>query len=423
MSQSSDEALLEWIWLSCATTNAPVIANTLLKYFGSAHGVYLADEEQLEQADCNLRGRMQALLDKDLENASSILAYCREHSVGIVTLSDFFYPERLKSLYNRPILLYYMGNFIDFDTTPCVAVVGGRKPSDYGVRCAKRLSYDLANGGAVTVSGLAAGIDACAHKASLYCNRFTVGVLGCGIDVVYPKEHRELYEQVIQNGLILTEYPPSTPPTGRNFPLRNRIISGLSCACAVIEASGHSGALYTAEYSLRQNRPLYAVPGSIFYEGCGGSNLLLTLGAKPLLSAEALLDELALSFPDKISRVAPAEEPAPKKKVPRKKKLFSSQEELPADQASLPPEFREAPAESPQEEAPTPPAQPRPGITELTKTQLKIYMKLSDTPILPDALVDEELNVKTVLKTLTALEIKGFIQKHPGGTFSVCDEE
>ncbi len=421
MSNPSDDALLEWIWLSCATLNAPVIANTLLKFFGSPHGVYEADEEQLEQAGCPPGVRLHSLLDKNLESARKILEYCREHSVGIVTLADFFYPERLKSLYNRPILLYYMGNFIDFDTAPCVAVVGARRPSEYGVRCAKRISYDLARAGAITVSGLAAGVDACAHKASLYNQSFTVGVLGCGIDVVYPKENRDLYEQVIQKGLILTEYPPSTPPVGRNFPLRNRIISGLSCACAVIEASSRSGALYTAEYALRQNRPLYSVPGSIFFEGSSGSNLLLTLGAKPLLSAKPLLDVLAQHCPDKIRRQGPSEPPPPKKRIPRKKKLFSSQRDLAPEDAELPPEFREEQRPATHDEPDAPPR--RPGITQLNETQLKLFMKLSNQPVLPDELVDESFPVKTVLKTLTALEIKGFVQKHPGGKFSVIDEE
>ena len=423
MAELSDEQLLYWIWLSNATVNAPVIANTLLKFFSGPKGVYEADEDALEQVDCSLRGRMALLADKDLDRAQSILDYCREHGVGIVTLDDFFYPERLKSIYNRPILMYYLGNFIDFDASPCVAVVGTRKASDYGTRCAKRISYDLASAGAVTVSGLATGVDSCAHKASLYCNEFTVAVLGCGIDVVYPKENAELYAQVARNGLILTEYPPSTPPLKKNFPLRNRILSGLSCACAVIEASQRSGALYTAEYALRQKRPLFSVPGSVFFEGCRGRNALLALGAKPLLSAEPILALLGDSFPDRI-RYRPGEDPPKptKKKEPKKKKLFSAKKEMDASAAAIPPLF-EAPKEKPRPSEESEERPPRPDITCLNETQLKLYVKLSSRPLSPDELVDEDTPVKVVLKTLTALELKGFVKKHPGGRFSVTDEE
>ncbi len=424
MSNLFDDALLYWIWLSNATVNAPVMANTLLKYFSSAQGVYEAGEEELEQAGCSLRGRMGSLLDKDLARAQSILNYCRQNGVGIVTLEDFFYPERLKSVYNRPILLYYLGNFIDFDTAPCVAVVGTRRASEYGIRCAKQLSYDLALGGAVSVSGLASGVDACAHKASLFCNEFTVGVLGCGIDVVYPRENAELYSQVARNGLILTEYPPSTRPVGRNFPMRNRIISGLSCACAVIEGSLRSGALITAEYALRQKRPLFSVPGSIFYEGSGGSNALLALGAKPLLSAEPILELLSKDFPDRIRyRPGEASPRPPQKKAPKKKKLFSSKKEMDASSAAIPPLFDKGAALFKKKPASPPEPPPRPSITRLNELELKLFMKLSSQPSFPDDLVDEDTPAKEVLKTLTALEMKGFVKKHPGGSFSVIDEE
>lgn len=420
MSAFENEKLIYWIWLSLATENAPSTANTLLKYFGSAQGVYDADSDALEQVPGLSGSRIKLLSDKSTERAERILEYCRKNGVGTVTLDDFFYPERLKCLPNRPVLLYYLGNFIDFDDCPCVAVVGCRKPSDYGVHCAKRISLDLAKAGVVTVSGLAAGIDSCAHKASLYNQSFTVGVLGCGIDVVYPPQNRELYKEVAQNGLIITEYAPSTPPAGRNFPMRNRLICGLSCMTAVIEGSHGSGALITAEYTLRQNRPLFSVPGSIFYQGCGGSNALLALGAKPLLNAGSILEKLYEQFPDKISfkpGIAP-------KKPKKGKKLFSANNKIPSSSADIPARFedQEKTKKKSKKEKPQPEAL-HPSISLLNESELKIYTRLTDEPVLPDALVDESTTVSKVLRTLTSLEIKGFIKKHPGGKFSAGNED
>ncbi|MBQ3076134.1 MAG: DNA-protecting protein DprA, partial [Clostridia bacterium] len=163
---------------------------------------------------------------------------------------------------------------------------------------------DLARSGAVIVSGLATGIDAAAHRAALYHGSFTVGILGCGIDKVYPKENAELYEEVIRDGLLMTEYPPGTAPMGRNFPVRNRLISALSDAVCVDEGSEQSGSLITAEDALKQGKALYAVPGSIFARESAGSNFLLRIGAKPCLSAYDLVEDFRTRYPSLEGAVA-----------------------------------------------------------------------------------------------------------------------
>ena len=193
------------IWLSSVTPTGSVLPHTLLKYFSGAKAVWEADEASLADAPVDWKGRMSPLLNKDLSFAAKVLEYCEKNRVGIAAMGDHFYPQRLRNIQNCPLLLYYLGNFCDFDASPCVAVVGTRTPSPYGERAAKRLCVDLARGGAVLVSGLARGIDGLVARAALYCETFTAGVLGCGIDRAYPPEHRDLIAEVCEKGLVLTE--------------------------------------------------------------------------------------------------------------------------------------------------------------------------------------------------------------------------
>ncbi len=421
MSRMTDDELLRWIWLSNAAYTAPSGANTLLKFFGGARGVWEADEDQLAQVGLRSPALAARLADKDLDRAGRILEYCRSNGVGIVTPEDFFYPEGLRRLSNRPVALYHLGGFADLEQEACVGIVGTRRPSDYAVRCAKRLSLDLARAGAVIVSGLAAGVDACAHKAALYAGAFTVGVLGCGIDVVYPKENAELFDGVAKNGLIVTEFPPSTPPAGSNFPMRNRVIAALSDAVVAVEGSERSGALITAEHALRQGKKLFAVPGSVFFEGCAGTNALLRLGASPCLGAGDVIEALADAYPAlrPERKRAPEPEKGGEGKKPKKKKSFSTIGEAPREDAAIPPAF-EVPAK-PEKEPEKEPESEVPSIAVLNAEQLKLYTRLGGEPVTPDQLA-EGSEVKTVLKTLTALELKGFVKRLPGGRFAAAAE-
>lgn len=435
MSGHDEQKLIKWLWLSQKAYSTPASANTFLKYFGGIDELYAADEASLAQVEVRSEKLGSLLADKDLSGAERILAYCRENGVGTVTPDDYFYPRGVAALHNRPVLLYYLGNFSDLDQEPCAAIVGSRNPSDYGIRCAKTFSWELAKAGVVTVSGLASGIDSCAHRASLYAGAFTVGVLGCGIDVVYPKENAELYGEVAKNGLIITEFPPSTPPAGSNFPLRNRIIAALGEVTVVVEGSSSSGSLITAEYALRAKKPLFAVPGSVFWDGCSGSNALLRLGAEPLLEASQVLEKLSLNHPELRPEKAAAKKQKrdriPREGSSKKKKiktdggdapLFSSSGRLTRDRAQIPPAFS-APKETPSADGGRDSAPSRPSIARLDGTQLEIYTRLSAQPVTPDELVNEKMNAKTVLKTLTALEMEGFVRRIAGGRFEVAGED
>ena len=293
-----DKELLYWLWLSLACRPGSALPSTLLKFFGSPQKIYEAAEEDFEEVDAPFYGHEKDLCDKDLTRAKKILSWCQKEKVGILTPEDYFYPEGFRALSNKPVVLYYLGNFCDFENRFTVGVVGTRHPTSYGVHAAKRISYDLSRAGAVIVSGLALGIDAAAHSAALYNESFTVGILGCGIDQIYPKENASLYEQIVRQGLVMTEYPPGTGPLGKNFPVRNRLIAALSDAVCVIEGSEQSGSLITAEDALKQNKALYTVPGSIFAASSAGSNFLLKVGAKPCLSAYDIVEDFRLKYPN-----------------------------------------------------------------------------------------------------------------------------
>ena len=195
-------------------------------------------------------------------------------------------------------MLYYVGKLPDFNKCLCIAAVGTRKMSEYGMRSAYKIAYETAASGAIVISGMALGIDAVAASAAMAAGGRTVAVLGCGIDVIYPREHRRLYNAIKENGAILTEYPPSTEPRGFNFPQRNRIISGLSQGTVVIDAGENSGALITAKTAILQGRDVYAVPSNIDSENSSGTNSLIRDGAQAVLCGNDIVKNYVYLFRD-----------------------------------------------------------------------------------------------------------------------------
>lgn len=423
-----DKELLKWLWLSLACRSGSALPSTLLKYFGSVQKIYEASSEDLEQVETAFYGHEKDLLDKDLNRAKSILSYCRENKIGIMTPEDYFYPDRFRVLPNKPIVMYYLGNFCDFDNRFCVGIVGSRRPSTYGLHAAKRISYDLCRAGAVIVSGMASGIDGAAHRAALYNESFTVGVLGCGIDKVYPNENASLYEEVIRNGLLITEYPPGTAPLGRNFPVRNRLISALSDAVCVVEGSEQSGSLITAEDAMKQGKGLYTVPGSIFARCSAGSNFLLKVGAKPCLSAYDIIEDYRNKYPS-LKGALPLfgkteEKPKPKKKPSLKKKLrgyvFSGSLRTEEEEQPVPPAFGITFADGETDKEDEAPLR-APVLPNLSEEEREIYSALGYEPTLVDRLVTEERKAADVMRILTKLEMKGLVRKVPGGKFVLAD--
>ncbi len=225
--------------------------------------------------------------------SDSIESNMYKKSIQLITLEDFNYPSQLVQIYDPPMCLYAIGNTSLLNNQENIlAVVGTRNPTHYGQIITKELVLKLASSNLITASGMAIGIDTIVHKTSIESNSATIAVLGSGIDIIYPPSNKSLYEKIIQNnGLIISEYPPQTIPNKGNFIGRNRIISGLSKGVVIIEGNEKSGALITAKFGLEQNKNIYAIPGPINSEYSKGPNYLIKNGAKPVLSAEDILED------------------------------------------------------------------------------------------------------------------------------------
>lgn len=234
--------------------------------------------------------------EKDLDR-------CHQRGINLMGFSDPDYPKSLASIYDPPFLLYVKGTLVPEDEM-AVAVVGTRYPSVYGFRMASRFAFELGAAGVTIVSGLARGIDGEAHRNTLRAKGRTIAVLGSGLDVVYPKEHAALYEQIAESGALISEYPLGTEALGFHFPERNRIIAGLSMGILVVEASYKSGSLITASFGLNEGRDVYAVPGPVDSVNSKGTNQLIQNGAKLVMAPGDILADLAPQIRSVISETA-----------------------------------------------------------------------------------------------------------------------
>ena len=261
----------------------------MVHHFGTAHTVLFADVAALTVFGVT-SDEYRRFVELRCDNAVAALEQTMSRlSATIITSDSESYPKDLANIYNAPAVLYCRG---ELPRTAAVAIVGSRNPTVYGKAAAKQLATDLAEAGLVVVSGAARGIDSVAHAAALAVNRSTIAVLGCGIDVAYPRENAGLLKAISETGAVISEYPPGTEVRPYYFPMRNRIISGLSNSIVVVEAAAKSGALITADFALDQGKDIFAVPGSIFSENSVGCHKLIKNGAKLIDSAKDLIDEI-----------------------------------------------------------------------------------------------------------------------------------
>ena len=380
-----------WVWLSELKGLRNQTRLALLRRFGDPESIFYADADELLLTDGVERSQLKLLENHDLAPADRILADCQRLGIRLLTLSDAAYPGRLKNIYDPPALLYCKGRLPLLDDLLCVAVVGTRDCTPYGVACAEKLGFGLASGGAAVVSGLAKGIDAAAIRGALRAGGVTVGVVGNGLDVYYPYESRYLYEDVASAGILLSEYPPGTEPASGHFPVRNRIISGLSLAALVVEAPERSGALITAMTALEQGRDVFAVPGPIDAPTSVGCNRLIRDGAGLVSDASDILREYEGRFVLNL-------------------KESREQPETLGYQARMAPE--------PKPVAPT--LSLRHSDAELTDDQIAVLKALSDTePMQVDDLTElVEIPTRRVLSALTVLEIDQYVAQHPGKRYT-----
>ncbi|MBR2491142.1 MAG: DNA-processing protein DprA [Ruminiclostridium sp.] len=293
-------SLRHWIWLSTRSHAPGQYAARLLEAFGSPEGVYHADPGAYEALDLPA-GVKTALLDKSLREADKIVSSCERMGIWVLTIQDAGYPDRLRQIDTPPVVLYGRGTLPQLDQEAAVAIVGARKASPYGTSAARKLGHDLARSGAVVVSGSAWGVDNAALQGALQAGGKVVSVLGSGIDVIYPQGAQALYEDVTRSGALLSEYPPGTEPRGHHFPVRNRLIAGLSLGVVVAEGTETSGSLITARWALEQGRDVFAVPGSIDSPMSRGPNGLIRRGEAMLIQDTwDILEEYQFLYPAKL---------------------------------------------------------------------------------------------------------------------------
>lgn len=414
--------ILYWVWLACRLGPATRWVNSLLERFGSVFEIYRADDEALMGIDSG-NNRLHRLSDKNLTEANKIIRDCERLGVDIIPLTDERYPARLRAIQNPPTVLYCRGLMPNFDKLLCVGVVGTRKMSEYGCRAAYKISYGLAAAGAVTVSGMALGVDGVVASASLAAGGHTVAVLGCGIDVVYPARHRILYNEMIRCGTVISEYPPSTRPTQYTFPQRNRIISGLSQGTFVVEGDFNSGALITARDALVQGRDIFALPGNVGEANSNGTNALIRDGANPVICATDILKEYLPLYRDVID-IKQIETSG--NKVEYDREVLSKYGTLPELEAKVAEPVKKASAEPKRVVRPTPPKAVEKHddrsveIYESLEPSLKvIYDRLpQNEAVSADRLCGDGVNIGEAIAALTLLELRGLVEGLPGGLYS-----
>jgi DNA processing protein len=367
-----DRSLL-WLALSVTPGLAARLTARLLRAFGTPEEVFRASLTELEAQRLPAAVCQVIRSQEPLKAAEKELAALRKVGGKLLHWDEPGYSSRLREIYDPPPLLYVRGD-VEILNRHSISMVGTRRPSLYGNQMAERIARDLAERGLVIVSGLARGIDSSAHKGAIASLRgTTVAVLGNGIDVVYPKENRKLYEKVIERGAVISEFPMGTYPANQNFPIRNRIVAGMSLGVIVVEGAQYSGSLITARLAMEFGREVYGVPGNVTQPASFAPHLLVKQGAKLVTGWEDVVEELPTEVRAEMFPVEPTTQ---------------------AERASL---FEGS-------------------LSPSEKTLFRLLTP--DEPRHVDALVEQsELNSSEVLATLFELEMKGIIRQMPGKQF------
>lgn len=290
------EDKLYWIALNMVPGVGPILYRNLVAKFRDPERVFAASGRELAAIEGIGEKTVRVIQEFSAEEiAIEELRKAEGLGISIVTFRDQRYPRNLLQIHDPPPLLYTRGE-LGIDNPPMVAIVGSRRGSPYGRAVTKRISKELSAAGATVVSGMARGIDTCAHLGALEAGGRTIAVFGCGVDIVYPPENKRLFFDIIDHGAAISEFSLSTPPEGKNFPRRNRIISGLSLGVVVVEATADSGSLITASHALEQGREVFAVPGNVGITTSRGTNSLIKQGAKLVEEAQDILTEIVPQY-------------------------------------------------------------------------------------------------------------------------------
>ncbi|HEV3307565.1 MAG TPA: DNA-processing protein DprA [Candidatus Sulfotelmatobacter sp.] len=284
--------ILEWLALSLTSGLGPTKARKLIEHFGSAEAVFHASLTELESTGIKAVSAQSIATGKSAELAREEIASAAAAGVTVLSPEDSYFPSRLKEIYDPPIVLYVRGN-PEVLVQPGIAMVGTRHPTPYGSGMAERLACDLAAQGLVIISGMARGVDTASHRGAIAAKGKTVAVFGTGVNVIYPKENSRLSEQILAlGGALISEFRMGTFAAPQNFPIRNRILSGMSVGVLVVEAAEYSGTRITARCALEQNRDVFAVPGNVTNKNSWGPNTLIKQGAKLVATWEDVWEDL-----------------------------------------------------------------------------------------------------------------------------------
>jgi len=284
--------ILEWLAISLTAGLGPTKARKLVEHFGSVEVVFHASLTELESTGIQAVSAQSIATGKSAELAREEMARTAAAGVTVLSAEDSCYPVRLKEIYDPPLVLYVRGN-PEVLKQPGIAMVGTRHPTPYGSGMAERLACDLAAQGLVIISGMARGVDTASHRGALTAKGKTVAVFGTGVDVIYPKENSRLSEQILATGgALISEFAMGSFAAPQNFPIRNRILSGMSIGVLVVEAAEYSGTRITARCALEQNRDVFAVPGNVTNKNSWGPNTLIKQGAKLVATWEDVWEDL-----------------------------------------------------------------------------------------------------------------------------------
>ena len=368
-----------WIALKSVLGIGNVTFSALVDRFQSLPAIFDAPVGELKEIK-GITGKIALAIVNfnDWGKVKAELELLDKKKVNIITYRDELYPQKLLTIYDRPPYIYVRGKLSADDIN--VAIVGSRAATTYGKYTTEKLSREMAFKGVTVVSGMARGIDSAAHRGAISAHGRTIAILGSGLDVIYPPENKKLFEEIVENGAAVSEFPLGTPPRSANFPARNRIISGMSYGVVIVEAGEKSGSLITARLALEQGREVFAVPGSIDSAGSRGTNKLIKQGAKLIENTDDILEEIAPQIEQPLARNRAADVP----------------------------------------NAPTALTAPRKKADQLDGLEKEIFDAVSPGRIhIDDLIAATGLSSAELLSSLTTMELKGLIDQQPGKFFSV----
>ena len=378
-----------WLWLSMALGQGKNVDN-VLEMYPDPKELYFANRMSRAISGAFSNTQMDRLESLSLNDCENMLEICVKNGWGFAAVDSDKYPRSLTNLKDKPLILFYEGDFSLLNDSLAIGIVGTRNPCMQSIKAAKSLSFDLATAGALIVSGGALGIDSAAHEGALEAGGVTACVLGCGLGTRYLMTNDNLRRRICKNGVLVTEYPPFTPASRITFPLRNRIISGLSEGIVVVEAGEKSGSLITANFALEQGKDVFAVPGDILNAAYTGANKLIRDGARVVTCSEDILDSYAYLYKNKIdlSKLSSKEKPClSDNKKDKKIAVKSEKRKLPED---------------------------------FDKTAAAVYELFNENPIHPDDIAASlGLDFSRVSTSLMLLQLAGYIEQGDGKNYNL----